>query len=307
MTAVAEHMSPISRLVSGRVEAEVPLSALTSFRIGGPADVVVQPATGEELAAVLQYVREHGVRHILLGAGTNVLCADVGFRGVVIRTTALQTVEVVHNGRDSSKIVVDAGVPLQFVIYQAVKQGLTGIEALWGIPGSFGGGVVTNAGAGSVWIGDLLESVRIVDVNGREREISGNELASVYRGTNLPEGSVVVGGRLRLKRGDPGSIEAALEQAKTKRRTSQPMGARSAGCVFKNPSPDKPAGLLLDRLGLKGTRSGDAEVSTVHANFIVNTGKARATDVKALIEIMRSRVLEEHGIDLELEIGIIEP
>ncbi len=299
------HITEVEGLISGRVQRDVPLSRYTSFRIGGPADLVVEPADVREMKVVLRYVREHDLDFVLLGAGTNVLFHDEGFRGAVVRTSALGGFTIESNGADHGRIVAQAGVGLPVVLANAARQGWSGMEPLWGIPGTFGGAVVMNAGAGDVSLGDRLFRVTIVTKAGDEVILARDDLRYGYRSLELPQDSVVVEAAVRLDKSDLRSVELRLEQARSRRRSSQPLGTASAGCVFKNPSPDNPAGAIIDRLGFKGTTIGGALVSPVHANFIVNTGSASAAHVLALIEKIRERVKAAEDLDLELEIKVI--
>jgi UDP-N-acetylmuramate dehydrogenase len=295
----------IREIMRGRVDLNVPLSRLTSFRIGGPADVVAEPSDSRDLARLLNYLRDRNVSRIFLGAGTNVLFHDAGFRGVVIRMTGIKGFEVQSNGSEHALIAVGAGTPLPSVIARTCASGWTGLEPLWGIPGSFGGAVMTNAGAGRVCTGDFLEKVRLLTLSGEELLMKRPDIRYGYRSMDFPGGTAVVEGTLRLPKGRADCIEADLQRARTRRRASQPYDRFSAGCVFKNPSRDRPAGAIIDRLGFKGMTVGEAEVSRVHANFIVNTGHASSSDVVELIERIRERVLEHEKIDLELEIRIV--
>jgi len=283
----------------------MPLHRLTSFRIGGPADLVVEPENRSELVSLLRYLDEKGIDRMILGAGTNVLFHDSGFRGAIIRMASMKQFSVSENGAGNARISVGAGLGLPSVVKNACALGFRGIEPLWGIPGSFGGAIVTNAGAGGLCLGDLLSEIRLLDSAGEEITLDKESMDYGYRFMTIPDGAVVVEGTIHLIRGEPDEIEAALETARMKRRSSQPVGVASAGCVFKNPDPDNPAGALIDRLGFKGMNVGAAQVSDVHANFIVNRGNASASEVLDLIDKMRSKVKSEYGFDLELEIRVI--
>lgn len=295
----------IAGLIKGRVLTQVPLSRFTSFKIGGPADLLVEPSGPEEVASLLRYLHPRGISYFLLGSGTNVLFHDAGFRGVVIRTAAIRGFAVEQNGSDHARIIVAAGVPLPALISRAAALGWEGLEPLWGIPGSFGGAIVTNAGAGEVSLGDLLIRAKLMSAAGEEIIAEKEKLGFAYRSTKLPANSVVVEGTLRLRRGNQQTIEANMAEARLRRRSTQPLDKPSPGCIFKNLAPDNPAGAIIDRLGFKGTRVGDAQVSEVHANFIVNLGKATAADVLELIEKIRIRVKAEENVDLELEICVM--
>jgi len=295
----------IEGFAPGRVFRDVPLSRFTSFKIGGPADLMVEPASLYDLSRLMVYLREQKIPRIFLGAGTNVLFHDAGFRGVVIRTKFLSRMDFKSDGTEKVAVTVAAGVPLSRVISRACEFGWTGTEDLWGIPGSFGGAVVSNAGAGSVSMSDLLVLIRLLNDNGDPIAIEKKDLRSAYRHTEIPSGAVLVEGVIQLERGSSQEIDSRIVAARERRRDKQPSGVASAGCVFKNSSQEKPAGLIIDRLGLKGMSVGDAQVSDIHANFIVNRGNARAADVLELIEKIRTKVLNEEGLKLDLEIRVI--
>jgi UDP-N-acetylmuramate dehydrogenase len=266
---------------------------------------MAEPQNVEQLVALVDYLRDGGIPHMVLGAGTNVLFHDAGFRGVVVRMNALQDFDAQTNGSGHGRITVAAGVPLPSVIAKACELGWTGMEPLWGIPGSFGGAVVSNAGAGAVCMGELLFRIELLMDTGHQAFLKKEEIRYAYRSLELPKAAVVLGGTLKLDRDDPASIKAKLERAKSLRRGAQPGKLPSAGCVFKNPTPDNPAGAIIDRLGLKGAAVGDAQVSERHANFIVNRGKAKSLDVMELVGKIRERVRQEEQVELELEICVI--
>lgn len=295
----------IREIVSGRVLNDAPMSRFTSFGIGGIADLVAEPDNPDELTRLLRRLREKGIPRVILGAGTNVIFSDAGFRGVVVRTGSLKAFDVREDGCDAALVSAAAGLPLQALVNRVCRLGWTGLEPLWGIPGSVGGAVVTNAGSGGVCLAEFLEEVKLVTERGEHITASKADLEYGYRSMKLPPESVVVEATLRLSRGLPERIEEGLEKAKALRLSTQPYGQPSAGCVFKNPSTENPAGAIIDRLGFKGVTVGGAQVSPVHANFIVNLGGASASDVMNLIEMIRSRVKEMEQIDLELEIQVI--
>ncbi len=305
MTFDPRHLDEIRQLVTGRVLTDSPLSGLTSLRIGGPADVIAEPRTSEELTALLGYLHAHGIGHIFLGAGTNVLFSDKGLRGVVVRLTSLLGVDVQENGSPRKLISVAAGESLPLLVSRTAGKGWKGLEKLWGIPGSFGGAVCTNAGALGTCIGDLLVRVELVNAAGDPVTLERGRLVYGYRAMELPEGCAVTRGTIELTQEDPELLRAEIEHVRTRRRATQPLGIPSAGCVFKNPDPERPAGLLIDRLGLKGRRVGDAQISEVHGNFIVNRGKATAAEVLELIGIVRTRVKDAEKLDLDLEVRVI--
>lgn len=295
----------IRRLFPGRCYADIPLSRFTSFGIGGLADIVVEPENVACLAELIRHLHDRGIPRIILGAGTNVLFPDSGFRGVVIRTNCLKNFGIKTNGSDSAMISAGAGVNLFTVIGRTCLSGFTGLEPLWGIPGSLGGAVAVNAGSGGVCACDFLEQVVLLTYAGNEIRIKKTDLDFGYRRMKLPADSVIVEGTFRLVNGVSGTIKGSIRAAMKRRRTEQPWRQPSAGCVFRNPSLEKPAGAMIDRLGFKGVQVGGAQVSEIHANFIINRGNALASDVLELVHKIRERVREAEGIELELEICVI--
>jgi len=282
------------------VRREEPLARRTTLRVGGPADLYVEPASETDLAAVLAFCQERNLPFFILGRGSNLLVKDGGFRGVIISLAAeaFAGVEV-----DGVRLRCGAGARLKTVAVEAKRHGLAGLEFLEGIPGSVGGALRMNAGAMGGAMFDVVESVRLMDGFGRARDCRPGELQVGYRScatfkTHLALGAVLLG-----RPDDRSAIEQRMREYSRNRWQSQPA-APSAGCIFKNP-PTVPAGKLIDELGLKGTRVGGAVVSTEHGNFIVNDRGATARDVLDLIELIRARAARDRGIRLETEVEII--
>jgi UDP-N-acetylmuramate dehydrogenase len=300
-----KQIARIERMLRGGIQRGVPLSKHTTFKIGGPADIVAEPSDRAALASLFRFVNEEQIPTLVLGGGSNILFSDQGFRGVVIRTYKLNRIEFVGAGSGTVRASAEAGVSLQKLINEACKRNLTGLETLWGIPGSVGGSVAVNAGAGEVSMGSLIKNITLLGHRGEEVVINARYLKYGYRRMDLPDRAVLVHANLSLKKGDPDQITSQLEETKSRRKLTQPEGVFSAGCVFKNPSPDNPAGAIIDRLGFKGKTQGGAGVSEVHANFIVNLGNATAADVLSLIEAIRAKALAEENVELELEIRVV--
>jgi len=282
------------------VRRDEPLAKRTTLRVGGPADFYVEPASEEDLAAVLRFCGEHDLPRFILGRGSNVLVRDGGFRGVVICLAhpSFNRIEVT-----GQRLFCGAGAKLKSVADGARRHGLTGLEFLDGIPGSVGGALRMNAGAMGSRTFDVVEAVRFMDVEGQVHERARDRVEVEYRSCPLFEDHIALGAVLK---GHPAAREVIEERMKTfsrKRRQSQPA-APSAGCIFKNPLTI-PAGKLIDELGLKGARVGGAVVSSAHANFIVTEPGAKAADVLALIELIKQRAKAEGGIELETEVEII--
>jgi len=296
----------LGRALAARVRGEVrlhePLHRYTSFRIGGPADIFVSPESVDDVACVMELARSAGVPVTVIGGGSNLLVADEGVRGVVMRIgRGMSRIDW-----DGERVAVEAGAPLPRLAKEAVQRGLAGLEFAGGIPGTVGGALVMNAGAHDGCMADVVEQVLVVDRCGRMRSLDGADMKFGYRRSRLQEetGLVAVRAHLRLRPADAQAIQEKMLGYLERRRRTQPLGTKNAGSIFKNPPGDY-AGRLLDQAGCKGMVEGDAIVSPLHANFIINRGQARAQDVRRLIERMRSRVKEQFGVELELEVGLM--
>ncbi|HXJ36710.1 MAG TPA: UDP-N-acetylmuramate dehydrogenase [Candidatus Eisenbacteria bacterium] len=300
MTVDPELVRALEAAVPGRVRTNEPLARYTSFRIGGPADVLVSPDTAEELGAVLRLAAEHSTAATMLGGGSNLLVGDGGIRGIVVRLGA----GFRHVAWDAPCVEAGAGVQLGRLARDAAQRGLGGLEYAEGIPGTVGGALFMNAGAYGGEVADAVDEVETVDASGRVRRIGRDELAFTYRRTALPAGVVVTAVRFRLRAEAAERVRARMEDARARRTASQPHGSANAGSIFKNPPGDH-AGRLVEAAGLKGVRVGGARVSDAHANFIVNDGEARAADVQALMQQAQRVVWEGSGVWLEPEVRLI--
>jgi UDP-N-acetylmuramate dehydrogenase len=291
----------IARRAGVRAERGRRFAELTSLRVGGAIDWLLAPETEEQAASVVGALEEAGVAWRVLGAGSNVLADDREHRYVVVSTREVKGAVAFEGERVS----VSAGFSLPRLCVEAARQGLSGIEGLGGIPGTVGGALWMNAGAYGHEIGQVVESVRVAR-GGKVVEVRGDEVKWDYRHTSFKEGELLLGCTLRLERDDPEAIKARMDEAKQKRFATQPHGARSAGCFFKNPpGSGLSTGRMIDEMGMKGERRGGALVSPVHANFIVTEGQdARASDALALAEEIRERFRREHGIELEYEVEL---
>lgn len=283
--------------VRGEVRLRESMSRHTSMKIGGPADALVIPRDLEDLKGVVLGARRERIPVFLLG-GTNLLVKDGGIRGIVVKLSRFQKVI-----QDGESLYAESGISFPKLSQHALKAGLSGLEFACGIPGTLGGAIVMNAGTREGEIADVLAFVSIMDLDGSVKEHSKNQLEFGYRKSRLPEG-IIVGALLKLKPAPPEAIRARMDASLNHRRKTQPLELPNAGCIFKNPVGDS-AGRIIEDLNLKGQRIGNAQVSEKHANFIVNRGKARASDVLALIDEIRERVKREKGIDLALEVKIV--
>lgn len=278
-----------------------PLSKHTSFRIGGPAEVMAFPQNVDELAEILKLSPKLDIRTSILGAGTNVLAPDEGVPGLVIcLKDSLNGMQELGDGR----ILVMAGVTMSRAAVFAANHGLTGMEFAHGIPGTIGGGVYMNAGAYGGEISQICESVTVINREGEQKTLSRDEMSFRYRHSILEEsGAIVVSAVFCLNQDTTEAVKARMKELLTKRSASQPLDLPSAGSAFKRPVGGY-AAALIDQAGLKGFRIGGAAISKKHAGFAVNLGGATANDVKQLLEQVSARVLEATGIKLEPEIRI---
>jgi UDP-N-acetylmuramate dehydrogenase len=298
----------LKREISGDVFVNVPMSYFTSFRVGGPADLMALPRSREDLKRLIQKARAMDLPFIVIGNGTNLIVKDRGIRGLVIRLVGdFEVIEQFPMRGNSSQIEylrIGAGASIKRVLSYCMKMGYGGLEFSVGIPATFGGAVVQNAGTDSGEIQQVIKSISIMDANGMIYEIDRERLSFSYRYLELPPESIVVDGIVGLKRIKKEELVRRVKEGIIRRRKSQPLEYPSAGSIFKNPD-EAPAGKIIDELGLKGLRVGDAQVSFRHANFIINLGNAMAWEILELIEIIKERVLEKRGINLDLEVKIL--
>jgi UDP-N-acetylenolpyruvoylglucosamine reductase len=282
------------------IRRDEPLAKHTTLRVGGPADVYVEPASEEDLAAVLSYCHDRNRPFFVLGRGSNLLVKDGGFRGVAVCLGHAHFSRIEAAG---PRLRCGAGAKLKAVAVEARRNSLAGLEFLEGIPGSVGGALRMNAGAMSGAMFDVVKSVRLMSFDGQVREQAAQELTIAYRSCPVLKTHIALAAVLCGQPGLREAIEQRMNEYSRKRWRSQPA-APSAGCMFKNPASIS-AGKLIDELGLKGTRAGGAVVSAEHGNFLINDGSATARDILELIEIIRLRVRQERGIELETEVEIV--
>lgn len=270
-----------------------------TLRVGGPADLFYELTNIEELPKIIELAEENSIRYRIIGRGTNVLFTDKGFRGLIIKNLSQRT--EIHD----NEITADSGTPLVQIIKLAADNNLSGLEPLWGIPGSVGGAVYGNAGVPGTEIGKFVKSVNVFNVSDGVRELNGEDILFKYRWSSLQENhEIVLRVTLAPNKAERQKPNGLLQQISKIRHDKQPIGW-SAGSFFKNPSPEKSAGYLIDQAGLKGHRVGDAQISEKHGNFIVNVGNATAAQLLELAEFAKKKVNEKFGIKLEMEVKII--
>lgn len=306
---IAEIKQDIQRDIKGKVIYNELMKRHTSFYIGGPADIWVEPADIDDLKKCLQISKENNVPLFIIGGGTNLLVRDEGVRGVVVNMLSPSLKNIYLGDR---RISVTSSVTLREFLNFCSKAGLGGLEFLAGIPGTVGGAVMTNTGARHYekmgkWysIGDFIEEIRVMHYDGEIDVLDKKDLNFGYKSLDLKD-CVILEAKFRLNKASKKDVLSENMRFLKRKKETQELAAPSAGCIFKNPAgSDKAAGKLIDECNLKGTRIGGAEISRKHANFIINTGNASSKDVKALIDIIKEKVKAKFGIELSLEIKIV--
>jgi UDP-N-acetylmuramate dehydrogenase len=290
-----------------RVRTNVALAPFTTFHVGGPAEWLIETHNSDELLSALRLARDSGVPVTMLGGGSNVLVADRGVRGLVVRPRGG---EISAEGADGVR--ADAAVTINGLVRWTINHGHAGLEAWAGTPGTVGGAVFGNAHFGGRLIGELVTDVRLASREGTTVDVPTAQMAFGYDRSRLQDsGEILLSARFRVSPGEPASLRTTARASLAFRKRTQPLDTPSAGCIFQNPEPGRDhvpdgipwsAGALVDRAGLKGASIGGARVSATHGNFIVNDGQATASDIKQLIDRCRSIVRERFGVELREEI-----
>ena len=302
--------SAILEIARDQVRFDEPMTVHSTMHVGGPAEAFIVPRDTLMLKAVMGWASENEVPYTFMGGGSDTLVRDSGIKGIAIHLReGFNKLDISHESGDEIFVTADGGVHTGVLVRFAKEKGLAGVEGLAGIPGTVGGNVLTNAGTSLGWISDVVEEITVVERQLRELTIKRKALEFSYRCLKLPRSAAVIRALLKLKRDDPVAIEKRTAELLEKRKTTQPQGYPTLGCIFKNPQKDGKqklsAGSLIDEAGLKGVRVGKARVSEIHGNFIVNEGGALAKDVEILIGLVREHIKEKFGIILETEIHII--
>ncbi|PKM80647.1 MAG: UDP-N-acetylenolpyruvoylglucosamine reductase [Firmicutes bacterium HGW-Firmicutes-14] len=298
---IGEVQQPLSSLIRGDVLFGQSMREHTSWRIGGPADIMVLPACVDDIRTCVLFAREQGIPLTVMGNGSNMLVKDRGIRGIVLKISrGFNRIEII-----GTTVSAEAGSLMPVVAVQAAEAGLSGLEFAAGIPASVGGAISMNAGAHGKSIGEVVRSAVILTQDGEIRSLDREEIGFAYRKSGIREKRVVVlNAVFALEPGNPAEIKMKNQTNLKKRRQSQPLEYPNAGSVFANP-PGQWAGWLVDQVGAKGMRVGDALVSDKHANFIVNVGAASAADVLELVGQIRQMVFKKFNIELKLEIQVV--
>ena len=282
------------------VLSDEPLSLHTSWKVGGPCDLMIFPRNPEELREIVEKASQEGEPLFVMGRGTNLLVLDGGIRGTVINLSR-GLKEIVFEGE---RVRAGAGADLPSLAAQAAKRGLSGLEFIGGIPGTVGGGVKGNVGSFGNSLDQILKRLKIIDWQGQDRTARRKDLEFSYRKSNLPWEGVIVEAEFGLREEKPEAIRKKMEDFQEERSRRQPLQSLTAGSVFKNP-PGAHAGQIIESLGLKGRIMGRAKICDLHANFIENLGDAKAADLLGLIELIREKAEKELGLNLELEVQVV--
>ena len=277
------------------------MSNHTSYGIGGSVLAYIRPNNKNDLIKIIKMMNKKSNKTYYLGSGSNLLVNDENINAFVITTArAIKSLKITNN-----IIYADSGVMLGKLVKESMKHKLTGLESLAGVPGTLGGALKMNAGAWGSEISNYLTSVEIVDINGNVKTLKPTDLHFEYRNSSFSSKDFILSAKFKLESSSEENIKIKKAKASEGRKKTQPLKYRSAGSVFKNPCSNLAAGFLIEKSGLKGTKYGDAEISTHHANFFINHGNAKASDVAFLIRLTRKTVYERYGIMLDLELRTI--
>lgn len=283
----------------GEVRFDEPVAPYTSLKVGGPAEAMVFPRSSAEVVLLMERIGRYRLPYFVLGGGSNLIVRDGGIPGVVVHLKHLSRITF----QEPDTLLADAGVSYPKLSTEAMAKGLSGLEFAAGIPGTVGGAIAMNAGIPGEETASVLSSVTLVDEEARVKTLPKEAIQFGYRTAALPKG-MVTSASFRLTPASPEEVEEKLKRLLKRRRETQPLSFPNVGSVFTNPPGDY-AGRLVESVGLKGFRIGDAQISERHGNFIINLGNAKAGEVLALVAEMQTRVKERHGIDLELEAKVV--
>jgi UDP-N-acetylmuramate dehydrogenase len=295
--------SGLLELMHGGVVFDLPMGQMTTYRVGGNAEAACYAGELPGLCSLITYLNSEGIPWLVVGKGSNILVKDGGIKGAVIVLKG-SLASLKETGTEEPMLMAGGGLAITELLIHCRNSGLSGLEFLAGIPGTLGGAIFMNAGACGEEIGDVVREIFAVNAEGASLVIDARDLRFTYRSSSIPAGTVIYGARLMLQRGERKKIAGMIASNLKGKKAAQPLEYPSAGSVFKNPPGDY-AGRLIERSGLKGTRIGGAMISEKHANFILNTGGAKASDILGLIDLVRTRVKEDTGIILETEIRIL--
>ena len=292
----------IINLVTSKVLIDEPLKKHTTFGVGGQASLFIYPKDQVDLKRILRYASINNIKIFFIGSGSNLLVSDNGFDGIVI---CLQQTFKNFEVSPSLEANIETGVMLGNIVKILSKKSVKGLESLIGVPGTLGGALVMNAGAYGSEISNYLIAIKALDLNGQEKIYKKNDLEFSYRFSSISQNEIITEAIFKFEKGDINNIDKRKAEVSQKRKNNQPLRFRSAGSIFKNPDSNTAAGYLIDKANLKGTRIGDAEISTKHANFIINHGNASSDNILELIRLIKCQIKKKFNIDLELEVKLL--
>lgn len=296
-----EFIEKIKQNDIGKIEENISLKTLTTYKAGGTAKLVVYPNNLDKLILLIKLIKEYNINYIILGKGSNTLFSDKEYIGVIIKLDNLNKIEFNQN-----KVYVESGVPLSKLVIESAKRNLTGLEFAIGIPGNVGGAIYMNAGAYGSNMSSIVKNITVLNENLEIEEIPIQNINFSYRYSILQDNKnlICIGTTIELEYGKKEEIDNKIKENLTKRKNTQPLEYPSAGSVFRNPEGNY-AGKLIEELKLKGLSIGGAEISTKHANFIINKNNATSDDILKLIKLVQSKVKQKYNIELKLEQQLI--
>ena len=304
MVDKSEIQEALGDIVAGKILYDEPMSRHASLCVGGNAGALVFVESEKELIAIVRRLRERKINFIPVGNLTNIIVRDGGYRGAILLMKGLKEINGTFTTEGDCCISAQSGVTLSLLVSFAAAKALTGLEFCAGIPGSVGGAVWMNAGAYGKEIKDIIQIISLLGAEGEKKTLRREEISFGYRRSGLPPESIILNAQFKLEKGQIEQIKGKISEIIKWRQEKHPLNFPNAGSIFKN-LPGQPVGRLIEEMGLKGTSCNDAEVSPKHANFIVNKGRATASDVLGLIAVIQAKAKKEKGINLETEIVIV--
>jgi UDP-N-acetylmuramate dehydrogenase len=304
MADSGEIKEALGDIVAAKILYDEPMSRYASLCVGGNAGALVFVESEKELIAIVRRLKERKINFIPVGNLTNIIVRDGGYRGAILLMKGLKEINCASTTEGDYCVSAQSGVTLSMLVSFAAAQELAGLEFCAGIPGSVGGAVWMNAGAYGKEIKDIIQTISLLNAEGEKKTLRREEISFGYRTSGLPLESIILDAQFKLKKGQIEQIKGKISEIIKWRQEKHPLNFPNAGSIFKN-LPGQPAGRLIEEMGLKGTSCNDAEVSPKHANFIVNKGKATASDVLGLIAVIQAKAKKEKGINLETEVVIV--
>jgi UDP-N-acetylmuramate dehydrogenase len=304
MAVKNEIKEALGSIIAGKILYDEPMSRHTSLNVGGNAGALVLIKSEDQLVGVVRKLREKKIKFLPAGNLTNIIVRDGGYRGAILLMTGMKEIRYEYTPGGGDFISAQAGAALAKVVSRSATDELTGIEFCAGIPGSVGGAVWMNAGAYGKEIKDVIKAVFLLDAAGGKKTMNREEISFGYRKTEFPPDTIILGAQFKLEKGERVKIKKKISEILQWRQKKHPLEFPNAGSIFKN-LPMQAAGELIEEMGMKGMNVGDAQISPKHANFIVNRGKATASDVLELIALIQSKAEKEKGVILEPEVVIV--